>query len=109
VPTSRTDVMPDRTLDAPEVARQQPAPDTGEPPALNRARPGQLSVWLFVIAAVVLVMIVVGGTTRLTQSGLSMVNWEPVGGVVPPLSEADWNAEFDAYKTSPSSRRSMPT
>ena len=101
MPTSRTDVMPDRTLDAPEVARQQPAPDTGEPPALNRARPGQLSVWLFVIAAVVLVMIVVGGTTRLTQSGLSMVNWEPVGGVVPPLSEADWNAEFDAYKTSP--------
>lgn len=73
----------------------------GVAPVDDRSRPGQLSIWLFVVAAVVMVMVVVGGTTRLTQSGLSMVNWEPVSGVVPPLSEADWHAEFDAYKASP--------
>lgn len=63
-----------------------------------------LSNWLFAVAALVFVMIVVGGATRLTQSGLSMVNWEPVSGVVPPLSDGDWQAEFDAYKDSPEYR-----
>ncbi|MCB1030388.1 MAG: COX15/CtaA family protein, partial [Acidimicrobiales bacterium] len=46
-------------------------------------------------------MVVVGGATRLTQSGLSMVHWEPVSGIVPPLSESSWNTEFDAYKATP--------
>ncbi|MEZ5382364.1 MAG: COX15/CtaA family protein [Microthrixaceae bacterium] len=67
----------------------------------DRSRPRALSVWLFVVAALVFVMIVVGGTTRLTQSGLSMVRWEPVSGVVPPLSQAAWQAEFDSYKAYP--------
>ncbi|MBK5221285.1 MAG: COX15/CtaA family protein [Acidimicrobiia bacterium] len=49
-------------------------------------------------------MIVVGGLTRLTQSGLSMVRWEPVSGVLPPLSEDSWQAEFDAYKAHPEYR-----
>jgi cytochrome c oxidase assembly protein subunit 15 len=75
-----------------------------DPSAGDRSRPAQLSVWLFGVAALVLMIIVVGGATRLTQSGLSMVSWEPVSGVVPPLSDADWRAEFDAYKTSPEYR-----
>lgn len=67
----------------------------------HRSVPRQMSIWLFVVTALVLVMIVVGGTTRLTQSGLSMVRWEPVSGIVPPLSEAQWQDEFDAYKAYP--------
>ncbi len=70
-------------------------------PCAAHVRPSQLSVWLFVVAGLVFVILVVGGTTRLTQSGLSMVSWEPVSGIVPPLSEGDWQAEFDAYKASP--------
>lgn len=65
------------------------------------SRPREVSIWLFVVAALVFVMIVVGGTTRLTQSGLSMVRWEPVSGIVPPLSETQWQTEFDAYKAYP--------
>ncbi|MEK7409799.1 MAG: COX15/CtaA family protein [Actinomycetota bacterium] len=60
-----------------------------------------MSIWLLVAAVLVFVMIVVGGTTRLTQSGLSMVRWEPVSGIVPPLNEAQWQDEFDAYKAYP--------
>ncbi len=66
-----------------------------------RPRPGAISNWLLAVAALVLVMIVVGGITRLTESGLSMVRWEPVSGAIPPLNEADWQAEFDAYRQSP--------
>jgi cytochrome c oxidase assembly protein subunit 15 len=46
-------------------------------------------------------MVVVGGITRLTESGLSMVRWEPVSGAIPPMNEAEWLAEFDAYRSSP--------
>lgn len=60
-----------------------------------------VAIWLFVVCAFVFAMIVVGGITRLTESGLSMVNWEPISGVIPPLNEAEWNAEFDAYKQYP--------
>jgi cytochrome c oxidase assembly protein subunit 15 len=46
-------------------------------------------------------MVVVGGITRLTESGLSMVRWEPISGAIPPMNEAEWLAEFDAYRASP--------
>ncbi len=64
-------------------------------------RPAALSSWLLAVAALVLLMIVVGGITRLTESGLSIVHWEPVRGAIPPLTEAQWQAEFDAYRNSP--------
>lgn len=64
-------------------------------------RPMQLSWWLFIVAVLVYAMVFVGGATRLTQSGLSIVSWKPVSGVVPPLSQADWDAEFDAYRMTP--------
>jgi cytochrome c oxidase assembly protein subunit 15 len=57
--------------------------------------------WLYVIAALVALMVVLGGTTRLTGSGLSITEWKPVTGIVPPLSEADWQAEFEKYKSIP--------
>jgi len=60
-----------------------------------------LGGWLLFCAAVVYLMIVVGGITRLTQSGLSMVEWDPIMGIVPPIGEAQWMAVFDKYKQSP--------
>jgi len=60
-----------------------------------------VAIWLFAVAALVFLMIVVGGITRLTESGLSMVEWHPVTGWLPPLSDAAWQAEFDKYKDFP--------
>lgn len=63
--------------------------------------PLHLVVWLAVVCVVIYLMIVVGGVTRLTQSGLSMVDWQPIMGVVPPLSAEDWQETFDAYRQYP--------
>ncbi len=57
--------------------------------------------WLLACACVVYFMIVVGGMTRLTQSGLSMVEWEPIMGIIPPLTEAAWLRVFELYRLSP--------
>ena len=57
--------------------------------------------WLQIVAALIFFMVLLGGATRLTESGLSMVDWHPVTGWLPPLSEEAWQAEFDKYKTSP--------
>lgn len=57
--------------------------------------------WLFFITFMVFAMVVVGGATRLTESGLSMVNWNPIMGAIPPLTDAAWLAEFSEYQTSP--------
>lgn len=67
--------------------------------ATDRLRP--VRIWLYVMAALVLLMVIVGGITRLTDSGLSITSWKPISGTIPPLSDADWQAEFDAYKTIP--------
>ena len=53
------------------------------------ARPLALSWWLWSVAALVVIMVAVGGITRLTESGLSITEWKPVSGALPPLSEAD--------------------
>jgi cytochrome c oxidase assembly protein subunit 15 len=60
-----------------------------------------LRIWLLVLYASVVLMVAVGGITRLTGSGLSMVEWRPVTGWLPPLGEAAWQAEFAAYRSSP--------
>ncbi len=60
-----------------------------------------VGLWLLVIAALIAVMVVVGGLTRLTGSGLSITEWQPVTGVLPPLSEAAWQAEFAKYQGTP--------
>jgi hypothetical protein len=64
------------------------------------ARAG-IRLWLVAIFLLVAAMIAVGGLTRLTDSGLSITEWKPVTGAIPPLSEADWAVEFDKYKASP--------
>ena len=58
-------------------------------------------LWLLVVAALVLATVLVGGATRLTESGLSIVEWKPVTGVLPPLNDAAWQAEFEKYQTIP--------
>lgn len=63
----------------------------------------QIGSWLLILAAMVFVMVVLGGATRLTGSGLSMVEWQPLT-LLPPLSAADWQTAFDAYRQSPQYR-----
>jgi cytochrome c oxidase assembly protein subunit 15 len=60
--------------------------------------------WLLAVAAMIFLTLVVGGATRLTESGLSIVEWKPVTGVLPPLSENDWQAEFTKYQAIPQYR-----
>jgi len=73
---------------------------TSAPMLRVAARPG-VRIWLFAVAALVFAMVLIGGATRLTESGLSITQWKPVTGVIPPLSGADWQAEFDRYKQIP--------
>lgn len=73
--------------------QQTPAPSAPGTRSLGR--------WLAFFAATVFVLVLVGGGTRLTESGLSITEWKPVRGVVPPMSETAWNAEFNAYKKIP--------
>jgi len=70
-------------------------------PIAPRPRPAAIANWLTLVAVMVFVMIVVGGITRLTESGLSMVRWEPISGAIPPMSETEWLREFDHYRSSP--------
>ena len=63
-----------------------------------------VGIWLLVICALVTTMILVGGATRLTESGLSIVEWKPVTGVLPPLSQEAWQAEFAKYQEIPQYR-----
>jgi len=63
-----------------------------------------VQLWLFAVAALMVLTLVVGGATRLTESGLSIVEWKPVTGVLPPLTEAAWQAEFAKYKQIPQYR-----
>jgi heme a synthase len=60
--------------------------------------------WLFSIALLIAIMVLVGGATRLTESGLSIVEWKPVTGALPPFTETQWTQAFDAYKTIPQYR-----
>jgi len=61
----------------------------------------QIGVWLLVCCFMIYAMVILGGATRLTGSGLSMVEWDPIFGLIPPLNETEWHAVFDLYKQSP--------
>ena len=61
----------------------------------------QIANWLMLGAFMVLLMVIIGGITRLTHSGLSIVTWQPIKGVLPPLNEAQWQQAFEAYKQIP--------
>src|SRR6187549_2440770 len=65
------------------------------------SRPRALATWLFSVAGLVVLMVVIGGITRLTESGLSITEWKPISGIIPPLTDTAWQAEFDNYKRIP--------
>ena len=64
----------------------------------NQGARAAIRVWLMILFALVFIMIAVGGLTRLTDSGLSITEWRPITGALPPMSEAEWKSEFDKYK-----------
>lgn len=80
-----------------EAPAAAPARRPGRPPSER----GAIRVWLAVLFAMLVAMIAIGGLTRLTDSGLSITEWRPVTGAMPPSDEAAWTAEFDLYKASP--------
>lgn len=65
----------------------------------------QIAAWLFVCCLMVYAMVILGGVTRLTGSGLSMVEWDPIFGIIPPLEQADWERDFQLYRQSPEFRQ----
>jgi cytochrome c oxidase assembly protein subunit 15 len=78
---------------------------TSELPAKRRQpRPMAMSNWLFSVAFLVFAMVVIGGITRLTESGLSITEWRPITGAIPPLSDSDWARAFELYQGTPEYR-----
>jgi len=73
--------------------------------ASSTARPLALSRLLLLVAALVFAMVVVGGVTRLTESGLSITEWKPISGAIPPLTHAEWVRVFDLYQATPEFRQ----
>ena len=69
-----------------------------------RATPAVVATWLFACCALVFAMVVVGGVTRLTHSGLSIVEWQPIVGTLPPLDDAAWQQAFARYQATPEFR-----
>ncbi|ADZ70366.1 COX15/CtaA family protein [Polymorphum gilvum] len=87
-----------------------PIPSTAVPPAAVTVPPADRALarnralirwWLYGICLLILAMVVVGGATRLTESGLSITEWKPIHGMIPPLNEAEWQEEFDKYRQIP--------
>lgn len=83
-----------------------PTPAVVLPPQAEEAV--EVRAWLWIVAGLVLLMVIVGGATRLTESGLSIVEWKPVTGVIPPLSEGEWARAFEDYKKIPQYRELFP-
>tara|TARA_R110002049_G_scaffold23545_10_gene83689 strand:- start:75649 stop:76803 length:1155 start_codon:yes stop_codon:yes gene_type:complete len=84
-----------------EVGSDQPNRTPLQTGGIDRGRGGArgaIRIWLMLLFVLVFVMIAVGGLTRLTDSGLSITEWRPVTGSIPPLNDADWQSEFDKYK-----------
>jgi len=77
-----------------------------QPVAVNspKARPFAIANWLLAVAAMVFLMVVIGGITRLTESGLSITEWNPISGAIPPLTHEQWQHAFDLYKQTPEYR-----
>jgi cytochrome c oxidase assembly protein subunit 15 len=72
--------------------------------SISDRRAPAIRLWLYAVAAMVLAIVLVGGATRLTESGLSITEWKPVMGVLPPLSEGQWQSEFEKYQAIPQYR-----
>ena len=88
-----------------EVGAKLPEADTSAVGSIdseqNMGLRGPIRLWLIVLFGLVTCMIVVGGLTRLTDSGLSITEWRPITGVIPPMSVVAWDVEFEKYKQIP--------
>src|SRR4051812_35197280 len=80
------------------VRAVQAIPDTNQASSEVDRRRRAVRLWLLAVAALVFLTLVVGGATRLTESGLSIVEWKPVTGAMPPFNENAWVAEFEKYQ-----------
>ncbi|MDJ0860122.1 MAG: COX15/CtaA family protein [Dinoroseobacter sp.] len=87
-------------VDSDDKLAAVPAPGVIDRAKRTGAR-GAVRVWLMLLFALVVIMIAVGGLTRLTDSGLSITVWAPISGAIPPLSAEDWQREFDLYRQIP--------
>jgi len=87
--------------DVTEAQPKRETPKGGMIDAGRRGARGAIRLWLMVLFALVVVMIAVGGLTRLTDSGLSITEWKPVTGALPPMNAADWQMEFEKYRQIP--------
>lgn len=83
------------------AAPSRPVTTTGMIDAAPRGARRAIRAWLVVLFVMVLAMIALGGATRLTGSGLSITEWAPVTGTIPPMTDAEWQSEFEAYKQIP--------
>ena len=94
------------TGDGPTGPSTYPSPLTPHTSQRHRSPAGDrvVAIWLLACCALVFAMVVLGGVTRLTGSGLSMVDWRPVTGVLPPLSAEEWQQTFERYQQSPEYR-----
>src|SRR5687767_4504370 len=88
-------------MTSPSLASQSEFGPGAPTAALAEARFSAVRLWLYAIAALILAMVIVGGATRLTDSGLSITEWKPLLGAIPPLNEADWQEAFDKYRQIP--------
>jgi len=84
------------------------SPDAVVVPARSAAGARAIAVWLLLCCALVFAMVVVGGVTRLTHSGLSITEWQPIIGTLPPMNDADWNKAFSRYRATPEFRQVNP-
>lgn len=78
---------------------------SGFPEQLDDRARRQIAAWLLICCVMIFAMVILGGVTRLTGSGLSMVEWDPIFGVVPPLDQAGWEEVFAKYRESPEYRK----
>ena len=81
-----------------------PSGAAASPPSRTVAAPRAVAAWLFACCVLVFAMVVVGGVTRLTHSGLSITEWQPIVGTLPPLSDDAWQAAFAKYQATPEYR-----
>ena len=70
-------------------------------PSVRHPQPLAIARWLCAVAALIVGIVVVGGITRLTESGVSITEWKPVSGILPPLGDAAWQVEFAKYRQTP--------
>jgi len=89
------------------ISRREMDSTIADPAAIAARSPRPLAIanWLMTVAGLVFLMVVVGGITRLTESGLSITEWNPIRGAIPPLSDTQWSHAFDLYRQTPEYRQ----